>query len=103
MSDLSPQSPAESMPELLAGYVLGDLTGSEIIVVEAYLAAHPEQQAEVASLMLPLDLLPLTLPADNPPSSLRAQILQIAAAETAGTIVPISQSKVQSRQRWQQI
>lgn len=102
MSDLSPQSPAESMPELLAGYVLGDLTTAELAIVEAYLAEHPEQQAEVASLMLPLDLLPLTLPQDNPPASLRAQILQIAATETAGTITSTNQLKVQSQQ-WKKI
>jgi Anti-sigma-K factor rskA len=80
MSDTEPQSLPEFSPELLAGYVLGDLTPAEITIVEAYLAAHPEQQAEVASLMLPLDLLSLTLPADNPPGSLRTKILKQAAA-----------------------
>jgi Anti-sigma-K factor rskA len=100
MSDISPQSLAESMPELLAGYVLGDLTSSEITVVEAYLAAHPEQQAEVAGLMLPLDLLSLTLPADNPPVSLRSQILQSAAAETIAATKPVEQFAAKSRQSW---
>jgi Anti-sigma-K factor rskA len=100
MSDISPQSLAESMPELLAGYVLGDLTSSEITVVEAYLAAHPEQQAEVASLMLPLDLLSLTLPTDNPPALLRSQILQQAAAETVVTKKSIEQFAAKSRQSW---
>jgi Anti-sigma-K factor rskA len=100
MSDTEPQLPSEFSPELLAGYVLGDLTVAEIAIVEAYLAAHPEQQAEVTKLMLPLDLLSLTLPADNPPPSLRAQILQTAAAETVVTAKPVEQFATKSRQSW---
>jgi hypothetical protein len=100
MSDIEPQSSPEFSSELLAGYVLGDLTTSEIAIVETYLATHPEQQAEVANLMLPLDLLALTLPADNPPPSLRAQILQQAAAETAVTAKPVQQFATKSRQSW---
>jgi Anti-sigma-K factor rskA len=96
MSDNSPlpASASESWSELLAGYVLGDLTPAEIDRVEAYLREHPERQAEIASLMLPLDLLPLTLPADRPPASLRSQILQAATTEPAAdfsAIMPVSQ------------
>jgi Anti-sigma-K factor rskA len=100
MSDTEPQSPPEFSPELLAGYVLGDLNASEIAIVEAHLVAHPEQQAEVANLMLPLDLLALTLPADNPSASLRSQILQSAAAETVETVKPVEQFVAKSRQSW---
>jgi hypothetical protein len=103
MPDIDTPSPSEPLPELLAGYVLGDLTPSEIEIVEAYLSAHPEEQAEIASLMLPLDLLSLTLPANNPPASLRQQILQIAAAETVVTTQPIEQLEVKARQPWQSI
>ncbi len=85
MPDSFPPSPSNPWPELLAGYVLGDLTPAEIALVEAYLTAHPEQQAEVKNLMLPLDLLPLTLPANHPPVSLRQQIIQIAAADAVTT------------------
>ena len=100
MSDIEPQSLPEFSPELLAGYVLGDLTPPEITIIEAYLATHPEQQAEVAKLMLPLDLLPLTLPADNPPVSLRSQILQQAGLETVGIAQPVKQFVAKSRQSW---
>lgn len=100
MPDTSPLPPSDSMPELLAGYVLGDLAPSEIAIVEAYLAAHPERQAEVESLLLPLDLLPLALPANLPPASLRQQILQLAAAEPNVTPVSISTATVESRQPW---
>jgi hypothetical protein len=106
---MSPSSPpsSESWSELMAGYVLGDLTPAEIDRVEAYLIAHPERQAEIASLMLPLDLLPLTLPADRPPASLRAQILQVATAETAADfsaiIMPMSQLRRKSMPLWKPI
>jgi hypothetical protein len=100
MSDIAAPNPSEFSPELLAGYVLGDLTPAEIALVEAYLVAHPEQQAEVASLMLPLDLLSLTLPADQPPASLRQQILQVAAAETVATTKPIEQFPATPQQSW---
>ena len=103
MSDTEPQSLPEFSPELLAGYVLGDLTPAEIAIVETYLAAHPEQQAEVAKLMLPLDLLSLTLPADNPPVSLRSQILQNAAAEQRITSPSAESLQVKSVQTWKSI
>jgi hypothetical protein len=100
MSDIAASNPSEFSPELLAGYALGDLSPAEIALVEAYLAAHPEQQSEVASLMLPLDLLSLALPADNPPASLRQQILEVAAAETIAKTKPIEQFAAKSRQSW---
>jgi Anti-sigma-K factor rskA len=103
MSDIAPLFPSEFNPELLAGYVLGDLTPAELEIVEAYLAAHPEQQAEISSLMLPLDLLSLTLPADNPPPSLRAQILHSATAEQALISQPVTPLKVKSEWIWRSI
>ncbi|MCY7368391.1 MAG: anti-sigma factor [Chamaesiphon sp.] len=102
MPDIAPLFPPELNPELLAGYVLGDLTPAEIKIVEAYLIAHPEQQAEIHSLMLPLDLLSLTLPADNPPPSLRTQILQ-SAAEQALISQPVTPLKVKSGRIWRSI
>ncbi len=105
-SSLPPISESESWSELMAGYVLGDLTPAEIDRVEAYLRDHPERQAEIASLMLPLDLLPLTLPADRPPASLRSQILQVATAETAAdfsAIMPASKLRRKSMPLWKPI
>ncbi|WP_310415271.1 anti-sigma factor [Chamaesiphon sp. OTE_8_metabat_110] len=102
MPDIYSPSPSEPSPELLAGYVLGDLTPAEIDRVEAYLHENPERQAEIASLMLPLDLLPLTLPIAEPPDSLRAQILQAAAPDSLA-IMPITQPPQKSRQWWKPI
>jgi hypothetical protein len=103
MSDLVPPSRSEPSPELLAGYVLGDLTPSELEIVAAYLTAHPDRQTEIDRLMLPLDLLSLTLPANDPPPSLRQQILAGAAAEMVTTNAPISQIRVKSKQPWRSI
>jgi Anti-sigma-K factor rskA len=83
MTHITPQSSPELWSELLTGYVIGDLTPAEMAIFEQYLAAHPEQQAELTSLMLPIDLLSLSLPADIPPASIRQKIMQTAAAEVA--------------------
>jgi hypothetical protein len=95
MTETTPQSQPESWSELLAGYVLGDLNPAEIVLVDRYLAEHPEQQLEVAQLMLSLDLLPLTLPPDLPPADLKQQILQIAETESMVNMLPIVRPKVQ--------
>jgi Anti-sigma-K factor rskA len=102
MPDTSPSLTPESWSELMAGYVLGDLTPAEIDRVEAYLLAHPERQAEIASLMLPLDLLPL-MPTDLPPDSLKVKILQAATAPASGALIPITQLPKKTRQWWKPI
>jgi hypothetical protein len=103
MSDLVPPSRSEPSPELMAGYVLGDLTAAELEIVEAYLATHPDRQTEIDRLMLPLDLLSLTLPENDPPPSLRQQILAVAAAEMVTTNAPISPTTVKSKLSWRSI
>jgi Anti-sigma-K factor rskA len=93
MTKLTPHSQSEPWSELLAGYILGDLNPAEIAIVEEYLTQHPAQQAEVDSLRLSLDLLPLSLSADLPATALRKQIMQSVEAETminAASIPPIA-------------
>jgi Anti-sigma-K factor rskA len=101
MTELTPPSPPEQWSELLAGYVLGDLTPTETSLVEQYLAANPAQQSEVATLRLSLDLLPLALPADLPPAPLRQQIIQMAEGETVVTTAPIDRQT--KHQLWRSI
>jgi Anti-sigma-K factor rskA len=105
MTELTPQSPPEQWSELLAGYVLGDLTPTEISLVEQYLVANPDRQSEVASLRLSLDLLPLALPADLPPASLRQQIIQIAECEKVATTESIDRPTLPSQKHhvWRSI
>ncbi len=101
MTELTPPSSSESWSELIAGYVLGDLTPTEIMMVEQYLADHPEQQAEIASLMLPIDLMSLSLPPDQPPAALRHRIMQMAETETGVqkvvTAIPEQPSSISPR------
>ncbi len=66
--------------ELLASYVLGDLTLEEIETVNHLLKTHPELEAEVSRLQKTLALFPLALPESSPPSNLGSQILQAASA-----------------------
>ena len=103
MPDPSFTSPSESTSELLAGYVLGDLTPDEVAVVEEYLAAHPQERAEVTSLMLSLDLLPLTLPPNQPSPSLRQQIIQAATAESVVITPAVARPTVPNFPRWKSL
>jgi hypothetical protein len=71
----NPNPSNQNWPELLAGYVLGDLSSEDMVQVQAYLTANPDQLAEVEALQHTLTLLPLGLPDIAPPPQLKAQIL----------------------------
>jgi anti-sigma-K factor RskA len=64
--------------ELLAGYVLGDLSPEEIVKVKEHLAQNPELRTEITNLETTLSLLPLSLPQTTPSKSIRENILQSA-------------------------
>lgn len=66
--------------DLLAGYVLGDLSPEDAIRVRQYLAEHPEQTAEIEKLQSAIALIALSLPEETPPADLKARILQSAEA-----------------------
>jgi anti-sigma-K factor RskA len=84
--------PPESWDELLAGYVLGDLTPEEVATVNQYLAFHPELVREVNRLQETLALLSLALPVTELPPSLRDRILQGAV----GAVPPSLSSVLRS-------
>ncbi|CAN1210998.1 Regulator of SigK [Tumidithrix helvetica PCC 7403] len=71
----------EAMQELLAGYVLGDLTPYEVESVLQLLSDRPEFQTEVDRLQETLSLLPYALPETAPDIDLRSRILEQAQAE----------------------
>jgi anti-sigma-K factor RskA len=75
--------PNESWNELLAGYVLGDLTPEEAARVKQYLDAHPELLSEVKALQATLSLLPLALPETSLSPSLRSDLVQAAESMVA--------------------
>jgi Anti-sigma-K factor rskA len=97
MTKTPPPSQPEPWSELLAGYVLGDLNPAEIEIVEQYLTEHPEEQSEVNDLILSLDILPLTLPLDFPPASLKQRIMQMAESEPVADIHPVIPRKIESQ------
>jgi anti-sigma-K factor RskA len=72
-------------PELLAGYVLGDLSPSEVALLEEYLATHPEAQSELEHLQTTLNLMPLALPASSPASELKQRLMQAAQPSAASS------------------
>jgi anti-sigma-K factor RskA len=74
---------SEQWEELLASYVLGDLTPEEVTTVNQLLKTHPELEAEVSRLQKTLALFPLALPESSPPPNLGSQILQAASASVA--------------------
>jgi anti-sigma factor RsiW len=97
MNALSPAARSE----LLAGYVLGDLSPAEQAMVEEYLANHPEAQAELLELQNTWMLLPLALPEVQPGKLLRDRILQEAMVmEPQAVLVEKRQLRQQRRGLW---
>jgi anti-sigma-K factor RskA len=65
----------EAWEELLAGYVLGDISPEEVEEVNQLLISHPELFAEINSLQETLALIPTALPESLPPKDLRSRLL----------------------------
>lgn len=64
--------------ELLAGYVLGDLTTEEVTEMQQLIVEHPEIIQEIDRLQETLALLPLSLNAAHPSPNLRDRIAAAA-------------------------
>ncbi len=73
---MEPTQRSESWDELLAGYVLGDLTSEEAGQVQQRLRTDPELARELLRLQETLDLLPLALPETVPAPEIRDRLLQ---------------------------
>lgn len=101
-----PESQSDRWQDLIAGYVLGDLSSNEMAEVQQYLANNPEAQHEVTELQATLNLLPLSLPEDAvPPVALNAKLLESAMATPQqaqkAEDVPAPVVSLQSRKQWQ--
>jgi anti-sigma-K factor RskA len=68
--------------DLKDAYVLGALPEDERATMEAYLALHPERQAEVEDLMGVASLLALSPPEHDPPAELRSRVMSVVEAES---------------------
>ena len=87
--------------ELLASYVLGDLTAEEVAKVNELLASRPELLEEVKHLQETLALLSFALPEDEPPQFLGSQILQAAKENnTENSLLSIAQKVSRRRKVW---
>lgn len=92
--------PNESWNELLAGYVLGDLTPEEAAQVKQYLEAHPELLSEVKALQATLSLLPLALPETSLSPSFGAELVQAAESRVAHVSTRDSALRQKHWRRW---
>ncbi len=70
-----------SFDDLKDAYVLGALPDDERAAVEAYLALHPERQAEVDDMVGIAGLLALAPPEQEPPADLRRRLMQVVESE----------------------
>ena len=91
---------SEDLNELLASYVLGDLTPEEVASVNQLLESNPELATEVIHLQKTLALLPLSLPETSPPASLGSQILQAARDSETSLTARVSNRVRPSPKAW---
>jgi anti-sigma-K factor RskA len=70
----------EELKQLIAGYVLGDLSPEEAEQVRSILRSQPELTAEIQVLQEILALIPYSLPQTELPPQLRSKILATAAS-----------------------
>lgn len=87
--------------EIMAGYVLGDLSEAEQLALENWLQKHPEARSELASLQETLALSAYGLDEEAKPSeSLRWRILQEARQSQPTASVPVSSVSPPKRRNW---
>ena len=78
---MEPLEYPQQLQDLLAGYVMGDLTPEEEARVNQRLENNPELLTELHRLQSTLAVLPLSLPVSSRPQQLEARILQAAQAQ----------------------
>ena len=73
----------KSFEDLKDAYALGALPDDERATVEAYLALHPERQAEIDDMAGIAGLLALAPPQQEPSADLRRKVMQVVESEAA--------------------
>ncbi|GAB4194750.1 MAG: anti-sigma factor [Coleofasciculaceae cyanobacterium] len=76
----------ERIEELIAGYVLGNLSSEEAEEFNQLLLEHPELASEVHQLQDVLEVLPYALPEVEPPQHLRQAILDTTLVSGSATL-----------------
>jgi anti-sigma-K factor RskA len=77
---------SEPIQNLLAGYVLGDLSPEEAEQLQQLLATHPDLAMEIHQLQEVLAVMPYGLPEALPSERVRSQMLQIVQQESRSTV-----------------
>lgn len=85
--------PPHPLEELLAGYVLGDLSAAEAEQVTLLLADHPDLVKEVNQLREALATIPYGLPPVTAPEHLRAAMLDRAIAPSSQPSIPATKRR----------
>ena len=96
----------ENIEELMAGFVLGNLSSEEAEEFTQLLIEHPELEIEVQRLQEILEVMPYALPEIAPPPTLRQSILDTAVQSEADAIItpePLPASKKPSRALWRRL
>lgn len=78
----------ERLEELMAGYVLGNLSPEEAEELRLLLTEHPELATEVHRLQEVLEVMPYALPEVAPPPHLRSTLLEAASADSIAVASP---------------
>lgn len=76
----------DEVRELAAAYVLDALEADEAALVRSHLAAHPDGHPEIAELGAVIPALAEIVPIVEPPDSLKARIMDAAAADLAARV-----------------
>ncbi len=88
----------QGLEELIAGYVLGNLSSEEAEEFRQLLAAHPELSTEITLLQEVLGLMPYALPQVAPPQHIRVAVL-----EAVDDVVGENYSPLRRRWPWKRI
>lgn len=97
----------ERIEELMAGFVLGNLSSEEAEEFTQLLTEHPELEIEVQRLQEILEVMPYALPEIAPPPTLRQSILDTALSQSQADAPtapePLSASKKPNRALWRRL
>lgn len=97
----------EHIEELMAGFVLGNLSSEEAEEFTQLLVEHPELEIEVQHMQEILEVMPYALPEVVPPPTLRQSILDTALTESQTDAVtapkPLSTPKQPNRALWRRL